>query len=814
MVILILLLANVTADARQASPNVVEGLIDLTDWDFQGDGTVDLSGEWEFFWGRHLTARDFLTLGTDDASHIGVPGSWNRYSFEGTPVGGDGIATYRLTILTSAGTALALQVPDIGTSYRLYVNGEQRSLVGRPGASREASTPRYEPMIVPLPTSRRIELIFQVSNYHHRLGGIWLPILIGESDQIAKLREFRISRDLLLFGAIMMLGLYNLVLFSMRREDPSTLFLGAFCVLLATRTLMVGERFMTELVNLPFEWFIRIEYVTWFLAVATFAGFLRTIFPREFNRYVTFAVYGLFGLASLIVLVTPTHVSTNIVLPMQIGTVAGLLYGTWALGVACLRKREGGLILIFAYLVLFYKSISDILVNAGIFNNVLLLDIGLLVFTFSQSALISWRFTRSFKTIERQSGQLRAANVRLQTQEKLRREAELESQTLQNRIIQSEKMEAIGLLAGGIAHDLNNMLANTVTYPEIALLDMNEDDPLYTPLKMTREAGLNAAAVIQDLLTLTRRGLVHRDVLNLNELVRDYLGSAEHKAMLDQASPIEITVELDDDLNNIEGSAPHLQKILMNLIANSIEAQQEGGTIQINTFNESTMSRSVFHGELKQGDYVVLSVEDTGPGIPHEDLDKVFLPFHTTKEMGQSGTGLGMPIVLGVVQDHGGAVDVVAMEGMGTRFDIYLPRTLKPVTKKSEAIPLARLKGNGEHILVVDDQADQRALATSALEHLNYVVTSCDRGEQAVNLARENHYSLILLDMVMDDGWDGLQTFMSLQKADPSQKVVVVTGYADVERAREAADLGVHGFVKKPFTLEELGRAIRSALTR
>ncbi|MDA0791098.1 MAG: response regulator [Proteobacteria bacterium] len=810
MATMILCLACVTASGVQASPQVVEGLIDLTDRDFQRDGKVYLDGEWEFFWGRHLTASDFLTLRVDEAGHINVPGSWNGYPFEGEPVSGEGIATYRLTILTSAAEPLALQIPDIGTSYRLIVNAKEAIVVGRPGVSRDSSTPRYKPTIVPLPTARRIELIFQVSNFHHRLGGIWLPILIGESHQIAMLREFRVGRDLLLFGAIMMLGLYNLVLFAMRRGDPSTFFLGVFCSLLATRTLMVGERFMTEMANLPFAWFIRIEYVTWFLAVVTFGGFLRTMFPREFNRYAAYSVYSVFGLACLVVLLLPPYISTKIVMPMQVCTVAALLYGTWALGVACVRKREGALILIFAYLVLFFTAISD----AGVIANVLLLDVGLVIFTFSQSALISWRFTRSFKTIERQSSQLRAANVRLQTQEKLRREAELESQTLQNRIIQSEKMEAIGLLAGGIAHDLNNMLANTVTYPEIAMLDLKEDDPLYTPLKMTKEAGLKAAAVIQDLLTLTRRGLVQREVLNLNELVRDYLDSAEHKAMLNPGNPVDISVDLEEDLHNIEGSAPHLQKILMNLIANSIEAQQNGGVIQITTMNESTMSRSVFHGDLKEGDYVVLSVEDNGPGIPHEDLDKVFLPFHTTKQMGQSGTGLGMPIVLGVVQDHGGAVDVVAMEGMGTRFDIYLPRTRKPVTRKPEAIPLARLKGDGEHILIVDDQADQRALACSALEHLNYVVTTCARGEEAVKLARENHYSLIMLDMVMDDGWDGLQTFMSLQKSDPNQKVVVVTGYADVERAREAAELGVHVFVKKPFTLEEIGRAIRSALTR
>lgn len=813
VIILIALFVGVSTQAEQA-PQVVRGLIDLSDWHFARDGPINLSGEWQFSWQQHLQTRDYYRIAKEDFEYIEVPGSWNGNIFDNQLLKGSGYATYRVNVLIGTTRQLALKMPDLGTSYRLLVDGAVALTVGNPGITPETTRPRYMPTVVQVqPIGLRIEIILQVSNFHHRIGGVWLPILIGEPQQITRLRENNIATDLLLFGAILIIGLYNLVHFAFRREDASTLFLGGFCLLLALRTLMVGDRFLTQVLpDFPFEWFLRVEYLTWFLAVPLFSEFLYAVFPREFHRRVVYAIHALFVSASLALLVLPTELSTHLALPMQILTTVCLLYGAQGLIMASLRKRSGALLLLFAYFVLFYASVSDILVNAGFIDSVLLLDFGLFVFVFCQSILISYRFTQSFKTIEQQREQLQAANLRLETQEKLRRGLELESKSLEDRVAQSEKMEAIGLLAGGIAHDLNNILSNTVTYPELALLDMDPKDPLYQPLQITREAGLKAAAVIEDLLTLTRRGVVNREVLNLNDVVREYLDSQEHKAMMSGANSIELETSLGNDLHNVEGSPIHLQKVLMNLISNSIEATQDGGSIMISTYNETTEACSVFHGELKTGDYVVLSVEDTGAGIPHDDLDKVFEPFHTTKEMGKSGTGLGMPIVWGVVKDHGGAIDLVSMADMGTRFDIYLPRTSMGLSKKAKPIPIDRLLGKGEKILVVDDESDQRELTAAVLRRLKYEVQICPRGELAVDLVEKQHFDLIMLDMIMEEGWDGLRTFMELQKSHPEQKVIVVTGDIDTEHAKEALRSGVHGFVKKPFTIEAISRAIKSAL--
>jgi signal transduction histidine kinase/ActR/RegA family two-component response regulator len=813
LLLLVLLLVSGFSQSK-SSPPVREGLIDLSDWNFTENGPVKLNGDFEFYWQEHLSTTDLYRKSHDEMEYQRVPGVWNNIEINGETINGNGYATYRVNILIGVLQPFALKLPDFGTSYRLLVDGAELLTVGNPGIDAASTKPAYYPTVVRFkPTGHRIEVILQISNFDHRLGGPWAPIIFGSPAQLDQLRESQLARNLALFGAIFIIGLYNLTLYSLRKENRSTLYLGIFCLFLALRVLLVGDRFMTRMLpDLPFEWYIRLEYLTWFLAAPAFTAFLQNIFPREFHKYPVTAIYGCFGLASLIVLLSPVSVSSFLVPSAQILTISALIYGTIGLVLASIRKRNGSLILMFAYIALFFTIVNDMLVNIRVIDNVLLLEIGLFVFVFSQSILVSFRFTQSFKTIEKQSEQLRAANIRFHTQQKLRQEAERESDTLRSKIVQSEKMEAIGLLAGGVAHDLNNILSSTVTYPELALLDIPKDDKLYKPLEMTRQAGLRAAAVIQDLLTLARRGIIDREVINLNDLITEHLSSIEHEAICQKRKDVSIEVELTDDLANIEASPIHLQKLLMNMILNSMDASQSGGVIHITTHNEAVHSKKTFYSDLKAGDYVVLSIEDSGTGITPDHLDKIFEPFHTTKTMGQSGSGLGMSVVWGVVQDHKGGIDVLSQLGIGTRFDIYIPSTGNKIKPRSEPIPIEELMGNGESILVVDDQADQQELTYEVLKRLNYNPSVCGSGKEAVDVLGEQDFDLVLLDMVMDNGWGGPRTYSELQLIKPGQKVLLVSGFVDLEKIKEAQEVGSNGFLKKPFTIESIGRTIRNVL--
>lgn len=800
--------------SRADTPQVRDGLIDLTDWNFDRDGWVELSGDYEFYWLQHLNSSDFLKLDHESPVYQYVPTPWNGAMIEGETINGTGFGTYRVNVLVSTRWELALKLPDFGTAYRVYIDGEEKLSGGVAGTTAETTQPDYRTGVVRFtPRSNRIEVIIQVSNFDHRQGGAWLPIMLGTPQQMLSLREQQLSRDFILFGATLIIGLYNLVLFAMRRENRSGLYLGLFCVLLATRQLLVGDRFATQLFDLvSYDVYVKIEYLGWYLAGNAFVAFMNSLFPREFHRYATSSLHACFGLGVLIVLLSPIIISSQLVPLFQVVTLLALGYGLTGLVLATRRKREGSLILLLAYGLLFGAIVSDILVNAGVSSNILFLDMGLFIFVLLQSILVSYRFTQSFKTIERQRSQLESTNLKLRTQEKLRREAESESVSLHERIVQSEKMEAIGLLAGGVAHDLNNILMPTVAYPELLLMDIPPDSPLVIPLQATHRAGIRAAAVIQDMLALTRRGVVTREPLNLNYVIQDYLDSTEYKLTQAPSPLVHVKTDLNSSLHNIEGSVVHLQKLLMNLITNSTEAQESGGKIYISTDNIRSEGRDLFYQPLPRGDYVVLSVEDEGDGIDTDDLDRMFEPFYTTKIMGQSGTGLGMSVVWGVVQDHKGAIDVVSELGVGTRFDIYLPITDAPVPEVLPPKPIAELLGDGQIIMVIEDMEDQRVLTEAVLTKLNYKVISCDCGETAAKILAERDVDLVIVDMMMDVGWDGLKTYEELARIKPGIKTILMSGFAETEQVLKAQALGAGLLQRKPFTVEAIGQKLIDSL--
>jgi two-component system cell cycle sensor histidine kinase/response regulator CckA len=394
-----------------------------------------------------------------------------------------------------------------------------------------------------------------------------------------------------------------------------------------------------------------------------------------------------------------------------------------------------------------------------------------------------------------------------------RREAELEREVLQERLTRSKKMEALGLLAGGVAHDLNNVLSGIVSYPDLLLLDMDDDDPLKKPINTIRSSGQKAAAIVQDLLTLARRGVVTSQVLNLNSLIDEYLQSPEHKKMMSLNHAITVHKDLEEDLPNISGSPIHLKKTLMNLLSNAAEAQPGGGGITIATRSRYLDRPVRGYDQVDAGEYVIVSVSDHGEGIDPVDLPHIFEPFYTKKVMGRSGTGLGMAVVWGTVQDHSGYIDVQSTPGKGTCFTLYFPMTrLEMKSKEGGDTPLDAIKGNGESILVVDDVEEQRTIAQVLLERLNYSVKAVSSGEKAISHIRENPVDLLVLDMIMDPGIDGLDTYRGILVHRPAQKAIIASGYAETSRVRKALSLGAGPYVKKPYTIVNIGKAVQEAL--
>lgn len=394
-------------------------------------------------------------------------------------------------------------------------------------------------------------------------------------------------------------------------------------------------------------------------------------------------------------------------------------------------------------------------------------------------------------------------------------QAEKEKRELEEKLTQVEKMEAIGRLAGGVAHDLNNVLSAVVSYPDLLLTQLEETSPLRKSIEIIRRSGEKAAAIVEDLLTLARRGVSITEVVNFNNIISNYLESPEHEKLKTYNPQVQFNIQLEKNLLNIKGSPIHLTKTLMNLMSNAAEATLHQGTVTITTANRY-LDRPIQSYELSipEGDYVVLTVEDTGIGIKPENLKKIFEPFYTKKVMGRSGTGLGMAVVWGTVKDHKGNINITSVEGRGATFELFFPVSREHAAREKMTVPVRQYMGHNEQILVVDDVEEQRNISSLLLTSLNYIVETVSSGEEALEYLKIHAVDLVILDMIMDPGMDGLDTYREIIKLRPGQRAIITSGYSETERVREAQRLGAGAYVKKPYTLEKIGLAVRAELDK
>ena len=389
------------------------------------------------------------------------------------------------------------------------------------------------------------------------------------------------------------------------------------------------------------------------------------------------------------------------------------------------------------------------------------------------------------------------------------KEAEAAKRRLEMQLVRAQKMEAIGLMAGGVAHDLNNILSGIINYPELMLATLAADSQLRKPLVSIRESGLRAAAVVADLLTVARGAANVREVHDIHALAREYLDSPECRQLRGRYPNIAIDLECLAENTTILCSPVHIKKCLMNLVTNAMEAIDTVGRVQLVIVGQQQPERK--DGVEIARDYVVVKVIDDGPGISEKDRERIFEPFYTKKVMGKSGTGLGLAIVWNTVHDHGGRIQVTSDE-TGTCFNFALPshdRTFKEPEKEQETLALP---GDGQRILVVDDEPVLRDVACQMLTALGYTVDTVVSGEAAITFLREHRVDLVLLDMFMEPGMNGCQAYERMRQLRPGQKAIIASGFSRSDDVKKAMRLGVGGFIEKPYSMDQLGRVVHREL--
>ncbi len=427
-----------------------------------------------------------------------------------------------------------------------------------------------------------------------------------------------------------------------------------------------------------------------------------------------------------------------------------------------------------------------------------------------QPLSLSWSGPREVKSL---SDNLNSLSKQYIESLRLQEEMRFETQKMEKELRQSQKMKALGLLAGGVAHDLNNILSGIVSYPQLLLLQLPEKSELRTPILEIQHSGERAAAVVADLLTVARGVASKKEPCDLNRLAREYIESPECVALQKYHAQVSCDCQFSLEELPVLCSPVHVKKALMNLVTNAVESITEGGQIVVSTRREQRAGEKRLETDLLAVDYGVLQIQDNGPGIEKKDLEHIFEPFYSKKSMGRSGTGLGLTVVWNTMNDHAGQVKVSSNEE-GTSFELFFPLCKDEKPDHERRVSEEYLQGNGEHILVVDDEPQQRDLASRILSVYGYRVESVNSGEEAVEFLRHHECDLLLLDMIMDPGLSGYETYRQILEIRPQQKAIIVSGFSESLNVEDTKKLGATDFVRKPYSMEILARAVKGALEK
>jgi len=396
-----------------------------------------------------------------------------------------------------------------------------------------------------------------------------------------------------------------------------------------------------------------------------------------------------------------------------------------------------------------------------------------------------------------------------------RKRAAKEREELREQLLQVQKMDSIGMLAGGVAHDFNNLLQGIIGYVQLMKVRMDENDDNYPALIQIEMAAEKGAALTQQLLSYARKGKYVVKSVAIKKVI-DHVLSLLSRTI---NKNVIITTDVPLDLPNIKADVTQMYQMLLNLCINAKDAMPDGGRLLISAEKINVGDGcQISHPEAEPGQYVCLRVTDTGTGIDKATQSRIFEPFFSTKEVGK-GTGMGLSLVYGIVKNHSGFIQVESALGQGTEFQIYLPVTESSIAEEESSstssdspvdMNIDRSE-NRKRLLVVDDEDILRSLAIDMLTSLGYETLPAADGLRAIDILEKekNTIDLVLLDMIMPR-LGGVETFHRLRTIAPDIPIVIVSGYTRDEHAQELLGEGACGFIQKPYRMEELLELIRS----
>lgn len=801
----------------------VNGVLDLSGYDLEKKGAVRLDGEWEFYWNNLIEPDEFKSninqIEQKRTGYLELPGIWSGLSSGGKRLPEYGAATLRLIIKLPAGyrNSLGLKIEDIQTAYRLWINGKLLAQVGIVSTNSASALPssRDKKEVYFENDKDEIEIVLQNSDYEDWIGGIPYSINFGLTGQITKLKQDSACYDYFLIGSLLIFCFYHLGLYFLRRKEISNLYFGIYCIIMILYFGTKGSSIIYSILP-DFGYFInkRIDILPLYFLVPFFYLFVRSLFKDEYSVLITRIIMAISALFILIELILPTKLSFYFLVPFDIFGLAVCFVIIFSLIRAIIHKREGSLIIIAGFMIIFVSAIVDFLSSFILINTNILMPLGALIFVFFQAFAISMRFTKALDSVEELSGnlskkveektyELSAANEKLQSLDRAK------SRFFANvsHELRTPLTLILGPLEGIAAGQYNGSLdSNSETFRSV----MSNARRLLTLISSL----LDFSSIEAGRMNLKKRP-VDIDPF-LKRISASFKPAAEVKNIMFiyDGPGKSVCAEIDPGI---------FEKAVYNLLSNALKFTPEGGSI-------------ILRLEGPDNGHVRITVKDSGIGIA---VDKQPLLFERFRQLDESstrkyeGTGIGLALTKEIMAMHGGSVSVDSNEGAGAAFTLEITACLNGLIHEDndEKLPEYHWKGlvnpvsseeqypvipSGSDyrykILIVEDNSDMRRFIREGLGQ-DYVYMEASDGEEGLERFREFNPDLVLSDVMMPR-MDGYELAREIRKNNDWRgiPVILLTAKADPDMKIEGLDSGADDYIVKPFNVRELAARIKNHL--
>lgn len=754
----------------KAVPNAKNGILDLSNWDFNEDKSLQLDGEWLFFW---KSFRDSSSLPAEAIVTI-VPGLWNNLSVtEGESFG---YGTYELlVILPRDRPPLAMSLPDQYSAYRFEINGKFFTGDGQIGTGRDNYIPEFNTITRALPAmGDTLYLSLKVANFDHSKGGFARSIRLGTSALFQR-RVENFSLDIFLTGSLLMGGLFFLGLYLFGNQSKPILYFSLFCVSWGYRIISSGMHSLHSLIDISWELALRLEYISMFLTAYFFTRYVYFLYKSYFPFLIEKILLTGFSLLTLAALFLPPFWFTQTIVIFFALVVPGLITVLYAMVKSALFKRYFSIYGVISILVIFFVFIYFFLSYFGYFErSVFVSFLGSLVFVFLQSLILSFRYSRELKDAKEAAEQ--ASNA---------------------------KTEFLSTMS----HEIRTPL-NAVIGLSNFLIEENPREDQKESLNNLRFSSENLLSLINDILDYNKIDAGKIDFeekpLNVRRLLDRTIAAYNHIA---EEKGIELTYKVDQHVPEyIKGDITRISQILTNLIGNAIKFTKKG-------YVEVSLD---FVARTEDKVALKFMVQDTGVGIPEQKQQLIFESFTqassaTTREFG--GSGLGLSITDKLLGLMGSRLYLKSEVGVGSIF--YFTQFFEVAERSDEKPVISSNKGGqglkGSRVLIVEDTTVNILVAEKFLEKWGMIVDSAENGKLAVDKFKEHHYDIILMDLQMPV-MDGYEATRLIRQTDPHVPIIALTAAAVTEVIEKIEEVGMNAYVTKPFNPVVLHDKIKECL--